>query len=99
MPGASIKELDSVVRSFINDAGYGEYFRHGVGHGVGIAVHEPPAINGSSEGILEENMIITIEPGIYLPNVGGVRLEDMLLVTKNGSKVLTSIRKDILNIK
>jgi len=97
-PGISIKELDMIIRGFIDDAGYGEYFRHGSGHGIGIAVHEAPAINSTGEGVLEENMVITIEPGIYLPNVGGVRLEDMLLITENSARVLTSIRKDMLSI-
>ena len=97
-PGVPIGELDRTVRGFIDDAGYSEHFRHGVGHGIGIAVHESPAINSTGEGVLEENMIITVEPGIYVPNVGGVRLEDMVLVTGNGAKVLTSIRKDVLNI-
>jgi Xaa-Pro aminopeptidase len=96
--GMSIKDLDMVVRGFIDEAGYGDYFRHGVGHGVGIAVHEAPAITGTGEGILEEDMVITIEPGIYLPNLGGVRLEDMVLVTDNGSKVLTRLRKDLLSV-
>jgi Xaa-Pro aminopeptidase len=96
--GVPVKDLDMTVRGFIDDAGYGEYFRHGSGHGIGIAVHEVPAINTTSEGVLEENMVITIEPGIYLPHVGGVRLEDMALITENGAKVLTSIRKDMLNI-
>jgi len=97
-PGISIKELDMIVRGFVDDAGYGEYFRHGVGHGIGIAVHEAPAINSTGEGVLEEGMVITIEPGIYLPHVGGVRLEDMLLITENSAKVLTSIRKDMPGI-
>lgn len=96
--GMPIMELDMIVRGFIDDAGYGEYFRHGVGHGVGIAVHEAPAINATGEGILEENMVITIEPGIYLPNLGGVRLEDMILITDDGARVLTRLRKDMLQI-
>jgi Xaa-Pro aminopeptidase len=96
--GMSVKELDMIVRGFIDNAGYGGFFGHGVGHGVGIAVHEAPSINSTGEGILEENMVITIEPGIYLPTVGGVRLEDMLLITSTGSKVLTNIRKEMLNI-
>jgi Xaa-Pro aminopeptidase len=96
--GMSVKELDMMVRGFIDDAGYGEYFRHGVGHGVGIAVHEAPAINSTGEGILAENMVVTIEPGIYLPNLGGVRLEDMVLITDGGAKVLTRLRKDMLSI-
>jgi len=87
------------VRGFIDDAGYGEYFRHGTGHGVGVAVHEAPAINSMAEGILEENMVITIEPGIYIPDLGGVRLEDMVLITEDKAGVLTHIRKDALNIK
>jgi Xaa-Pro aminopeptidase len=97
-PGMSIRALDMIVRGFIDDAGYGNFFGHGVGHGVGVAVHEAPSINSTGEGILEENMVITIEPGIYLPALGGVRLEDMLLITNNGAEVLTRIRKDMLNI-
>ena len=97
--GMPIKELDMIVRGFIDDAGYGEYFRHGTGHGVGVAVHEAPAINSVAEGILEENMVITIEPGIYIPDLGGVRLEDMVLITEDKAGVLTHIRKDALNIK
>ncbi|MCX5813064.1 MAG: Xaa-Pro peptidase family protein [Proteobacteria bacterium] len=96
--GMSTKDLDMIVRGVIDDAGYGKFFGHGVGHGVGVAVHEAPSINSTGEGILEENMVITIEPGIYLPALGGVRLEDMLLITDNGTKVLTHIRKDMLQI-
>jgi len=96
--GISVKELDMIVRGFIENAGYGKFFGHGVGHGVGIAVHEAPSINSSGQGILEENMVITIEPGIYLPTMGGVRLEDMVLITDEGPKVLTNIRKEMLQI-
>jgi Xaa-Pro aminopeptidase len=96
--GMSIKDLDMIVRGFIEEAGYGEYFRHGVGHGIGIAVHEAPAITSVGEGVLEEDMVITIEPGIYLPNIGGVRLEDMVLITDKGAKVLTRLRKELLSI-
>ncbi len=96
--GMPIKDLDTMVRGFIDDAGFGEHFRHGVGHGIGIAVHEAPAITSTGDGVLEENMVITIEPGIYLANIGGVRLEDMLLITGDGAKVLTRLRKDMLNI-
>lgn len=96
--GMAINELDMIVRGFVEEAGYGEYFRHGTGHGIGIAVHEAPSINTTGEGIFEEDMVVTIEPGIYLPNIGGVRLEDMVLVTGNGAQVLTSIRKDMLRV-
>ncbi|MBP1749292.1 MAG: Xaa-Pro dipeptidase [Deltaproteobacteria bacterium] len=96
--GTPIKQLDSIVRGYIEEKGYGDHFRHGVGHGVGIAVHESPAINSSAKGILEDNMVITIEPGIYLPNIGGVRLEDMVLITEDTPRILTHIRKDIIKI-
>ncbi|MCK9227829.1 MAG: aminopeptidase P family protein [Syntrophorhabdaceae bacterium] len=96
--GTPIKQLDSMVRGYIEDKGYGDYFRHGVGHGVGIAVHEAPAVNSAAQGILEENMVITIEPGIYLPNIGGVRLEDMILITGDTPRILTQIRKDMIKI-
>jgi Xaa-Pro aminopeptidase len=97
--GMPMKELDMIVRGYIDEAGYADFFRHGTGHGVGIAVHESPAINSGCGGLLEEGMVITIEPGIYIPNVGGVRLEDMLLITADAPRVLTRIRKDELHIK
>ena len=97
--GMPIKDIDLIVRGFIKDAGYGDFFGHGTGHGVGVAVHEAPSINSSSEGLLEEGMVVTIEPGIYIPNLGGVRLEDMVLIMSNTGKVLTRIRKDMLHIR
>lgn len=96
--GTSIAQLDSIVRGYIEERGYGDFFRHGVGHGVGIAVHEAPGINSTARGVLEENMVITIEPGIYLPNIGGVRLEDMVLITEDSPRVLTHIRKDVIKM-
>jgi Xaa-Pro aminopeptidase len=96
--GMSIKAIDSIVRGYIDEKGYGDFFRHGVGHGVGIAVHEAPSINSVSDGILEENMVLTIEPGIYLPNIGGVRLEDMALITEHGAQILTHLRKDMITV-
>lgn len=93
--GMEIKALDHMVRSYIEEKGYGEFFKHGLGHGVGIAVHEPPSINSISDGVFKENMILTIEPGIYLPNLGGVRLEDMVLVSQGKAHVLTQLRKDM----
>ena len=95
--GLPVQELDMIVRGFVEDKGYGDFFRHGTGHGVGIAVHEAPAVTVNGEGLLEENMIITIEPGIYIPHVGGVRLEDMVLVTQDGGEVLTKLRKDLIS--
>ncbi len=96
--GLPVQELDMVVRGCVEEAGYGEFFRHGTGHGIGVAVHEFPAVTVRSQGLLEENMIITVEPGIYIPHVGGVRLEDMVLVTENGGEVLTHLRKDLYNL-
>jgi Xaa-Pro aminopeptidase len=97
-PGLPVRELDAIVRGYIEDKGYGDFFRHGTGHGVGIAVHEAPAITARVEGLLEEHMVLTIEPGIYLPNIGGVRLEDMVLVTGTGPEVLTRLRKDLIEV-
>jgi Xaa-Pro aminopeptidase len=96
--GLPVHELDMIVRGSVEDKGYGDYFRHGTGHGVGIAVHEAPAVTAKTDGLLEENMVITIEPGIYLPNVGGVRLENMVLVTESGGEVLTRLKKDLMEV-
>lgn len=97
-PGMAARELDAVVREAIERAGYGQFFGHGTGHGVGIAVHEAPSVNSSGEMVLEENMVLTVEPGIYIPDLGGVRLEDMVRVTPDGVEVLTRIGKDTLQI-
>lgn len=95
-PGIPLCEIDRAARTPIERAGYGDYFGHGLGHGVGLAVHEEPAVNGENERICEEGMVFTLEPGIYLPDLGGVRLEDMILVTSHGAELLTSLPKDLI---
>ncbi len=92
-PGVPVKEVDEAVREFIDEKGFGKYFTHGTGHGVGLNVHEPPAISPLGEDVLVAGMVITIEPGIYIPGWGGVRLEDMILITEDSPKVLTTIPK------
>ncbi len=87
--GITAKELDFIAREHISSFGYGKYFNHSLGHGVGLNVHELPVINPESDIILEEGMIFTIEPGIYLPNAFGVRLEDTVLVTSTGAEVIS----------
>jgi len=89
--GLSFKEVDEAARKLIEDAGYGNFFGHGTGHGVGLAVHEYPSLSPDSEGELEEGMVITVEPGIYLPQKGGVRIEDLILVKKDGVEILTKL--------
>ncbi len=91
--GVSCKAVDNVARSYIEASGYGEYFGHGLGHGVGLEIHEYPKVNGASEDILETGMVITIEPGIYLPGRIGIRIEDMVLVTREGHINLTDTDK------
>jgi Xaa-Pro aminopeptidase len=94
-PGVGGKEVDAVARKIIGDAGYGNYFGHGLGHGIGLDVHEAPSLSRRSSDTLEPGMVVTVEPGIYLPDVGGVRIEDDVLVTESGRRVLSNYPKDI----
>lgn len=93
--GAVGKEVDAVARGIIGDAGYADYFGHGLGHGVGVEIHEGPRLNTQSETVLEPGMIVTVEPGIYLPGKGGVRIEDLVVVTEDGCDILTSMSKEL----
>ncbi len=94
-PGIPIGEVDAAARDHIRNRGYGEYFGHGTGHGIGLAVHEDPVINGDNKGPVQEGMVFTIEPGIYIPDWGGVRIEDMILVTAQGAEVLTYLPAEV----
>lgn len=95
-PGRPGKEVDGIARSIIEQAGYGDYFGHGLGHSVGLAIHEGPNLNKREERRLEPGMIVTVEPGIYIPEWGGVRIEDMVLVTEDGCQVLTQAPKEFI---
>ncbi|MFT8446361.1 M24 family metallopeptidase [Liquorilactobacillus nagelii] len=93
-PGISGKQLDQIGRQIITQAGYGKYFNHGMGHGIGLAIHELPAVGAGSQDVLQTGQIVTIEPGAYVPGVGGVRIEDDILVTQAGYEILTDFNRD-----
>jgi Xaa-Pro aminopeptidase len=92
-PGISSKFVDSIARNHISRNGYGEYFGHGLGHGTGLAVHEGPRLSPIKETILREGMIITVEPGVYLPEWGGVRIENQVVVESDGARVLNCLKE------
>lgn len=98
-PGIHAAEVDSAARDIIGEAGYKEYFGHGLGHGVGLAIHEEPRLSPASTNVLlTENMVVTVEPGIYLPGWGGIRIEDTVVVAADGAQVLTSSSKELIEI-
>jgi Xaa-Pro aminopeptidase len=94
-PGIRSQDIDFSARDVINKAGYGKFFGHGTGHGIGLQVHELPRITQNVREFIKENMVFTIEPGIYLPGIGGVRIEDMVMVKPDGSEVLTRLPKKL----
>ena len=95
VPGAKLVDVDAACRDVIEAAGYGEYFVHSTGHGVGLDVHEAPYAAKTGKGTLQEGMTLTIEPGIYVPGRGGVRIEDTLFITSGTPKVITKFPKDL----
>ena len=94
-PGVSAAEVDLTARRMISNAGYGEFFPHRLGHGLGISVHEYPSLTETNQLMIEEGMVYTIEPGIYVPGVAGVRIEDDVFITADGAKVLTKFPKEL----
>lgn len=97
-PGKTGGELDAVARNHLKDRGYGDYFGHGLGHGVGLAIHEGPRVSVKSKEILLPGAVFSVEPGVYLPDWGGVRIEDLVLVTSSGNEVLTGATRDLLEL-
>jgi Xaa-Pro aminopeptidase len=95
-PGMTGADMDTAARTYIAGRGYGEAFSHGLGHGIGVRVHEGPSANKESTDVLEVGNVITVEPGIYLPEWGGVRVEDVILITADGIEVLTTAPKNTI---
>jgi Xaa-Pro aminopeptidase len=94
-PGVTCESVDRVARDIITKAGFGKQFGHGLGHGTGLEIHEAPRLAQGQSTVLAPGMIVTVEPGIYLPEWGGVRIEDDILVTREGHEVLTSVPKEL----
>lgn len=95
-PGITGKEADALTRDYITEKGYGDNFGHSTGHGIGLEVHEGPGLSSKSDIVLEPGMVVTCEPGIYLPGLGGVRIEDDTIITKDGNENLNSSKKELI---
>ncbi len=96
--GMNPKEVDRTARESIDKAGYGQYFMHGLGHGVGLDIHEPPYLSPRGRGVLKAGMVFTIEPGIYIEGVGGVRLESLVYLGSDGVEILSQMSKDLITV-
>jgi Xaa-Pro aminopeptidase len=97
-PGPEGREIDAVARQIIDDAGHGEHFGHGLGHGVGLEIHEAPRLARSADAPLVAGNVVTVEPGVYLPGRGGVRIEDLVVVTEDGHSVISGTTKDLVYV-
>jgi Xaa-Pro aminopeptidase len=98
LPGADVREVDRAARELIEQAGRGDQFGHGLGHGVGLEIHEAPRLAPSASGSLEAGNVVTIEPGVYVPEQFGIRIEDLVLVAEAGPQALTSIPKSLITV-
>ena len=98
-PGPLGREIDAIARDIIAAAGHGEHFGHGLGHGVGLVTHEAPRLARTGEAPLVAGNVVTVEPGVYLPGVGGVRIEDLVVVTETGRDVLSKTTKELLTVE
>ena len=94
-PGVQAKVVDAAARDVIADAGYGKYFVHRTGHGMGVEVHEQPYLTSVSETVLETGMVFSIEPGIYLPGRFGIRLEDIVILREDGPEIFSDLSRDL----
>jgi Xaa-Pro aminopeptidase len=98
-PGLTGKEVDTIAREIIKEAGYDRNFGHSLGHGVGLEIHEEPRLSQYNEEPLAPGVVVTVEPGIYLPGWGGVRIEDLVVVTDEGCDILTNMTKELIVIE
>jgi Xaa-Pro aminopeptidase len=98
-PGAAARDVDGVARAIIEEGGHGERFDHGLGHGVGLEVHEDPRLTKTAEGELVAGNAVTVEPGVYLPGEFGIRIEDLVIVADDGPDVLTGFTKELVTLE